>query len=149
IIPVLLTIIGTCNLLHAQATALGSFIIQQHYTKREVWIPMRDGVQLFKTVYIPKDTTNTSPILFMRTPYSVAPYGKNRNKVPLGPNMHFTREGFIFVYQDIRGKYLSEGDFVAVRPYIKEKRNEHDVDESSDAYDTIDWLLKNIKGHIG
>ncbi|MFC7524438.1 CocE/NonD family hydrolase [Parapedobacter sp. GCM10030251] len=146
---VLLAIIATCGLLHAQPTPADSFFVEQHYTKREVRIPMRDGVHLFTAVYVPKDTTRTYPILFMRTPYSVAPYGEGRNKVPLGPNRQFMHEGFIFVYQDIRGKYLSEGDFVAVRPYIKDKRSKHDVDESSDAYDTIDWLLKNIKGHNG
>jgi len=110
---------------------------------------MRDGVHLFTAVYTPKDTTKTYPILFMRTPYSIAPYGEDHNKVPLGPNRLFMHEGFIFVYQDIRGKYLSEGDFVAVRPFIPNKQNATDVDESSDTYDTIDWLLKNIKGHNG
>lgn len=110
---------------------------------------MRDGAHLFTAIYMPKDTTKTYPILFMRTPYSVAPYGDDQYKVPLGPNMQFTHEGFIFVYQDIRGKYLSEGDFVAVRPYIEHKHSPQEVDESSDAYDTIDWLLRNIQRHNG
>src|SRR5690606_30589399 len=136
-------------LLQAQPTPADSFFVKQHYTKKEVRIPMRDGVHLFTAVYVPKDTTKTYPILFMRTQYSVAPYGENHYRVPLGPNNQYMHEGFMFVYQDIRGKYLSEGEFVAVRPYSNDKRNERDVDESSDAYDTIDWLLKNIKGHNG
>lgn len=110
---------------------------------------MRDSVNLFTSVYTPKDTTKTYPILFIRTPYSVAPYGEDQYRTPLGPNMPFTYEGFIFVYQDIRGKFRSAGDFVAVRPYQPTKHANKDIDESSDAYDTIDWLVKNIKGNNG
>lgn len=121
----------------------------QHYTKLEKRVPMRDGTLLFTTVYLPKDKSKSYPFLLCRTPYSVAPYGENKLKVPAGPNRLFDREGFIFVYQDVRGKYMSEGQFVANRPYIKNKKGKKQVDESSDTYDTIDWLLKNISGNNG
>lgn len=132
----------------AQLKAADSLFVSQNYHKREVAIPMRDGTKLFTSIYMPIDSTQQYPILMMRTPYSVAPYGE-AFKVPLGPNMRYTREGFIFVYQDIRGKYLSEGNFVAVRPYIPHKKNRTQIDESTDAYDTIDWLLKNLHHHNG
>ncbi|GAA4807431.1 CocE/NonD family hydrolase [Olivibacter ginsenosidimutans] len=134
----------------AQYTTADSLYIQQHYKKMEVRIPMRDGKRLFTSIYLPLDSSKTYPIMFMRTPYSVAPYGRGL-KVPLGPSMQFAQEGFIFVYQDIRGKYLSEGTFMAVRPYIPHKRKSDEVDESSDAYDTIDWLIKNLNnnGKVG
>ena len=123
--------------------------VRQHYTKHEHRIPMRDGVRLFTAVYAPKDTSQRYPILMMRTPYSVAPYGTDRSPHFLGPSRLFPREGYIFVYQDVRGCFLSEGQFVDMRPHLDTKSSKQDVDESSDTYDTIDWLLKNVPGNNG
>jgi len=110
---------------------------------------MRDGVKLFTAVYAPKDTTQDYPLLFLRTPYTIAPYGENNLNRYLGPSKTFTTDGYIFVYQDVRGKFMSEGEYVNMRPFIPEKKSSTDVDESSDTYDTIDWLIKNIKHHNG
>ncbi|MCA1565299.1 MAG: CocE/NonD family hydrolase [Acidobacteria bacterium] len=110
---------------------------------------MRDGVKLFSSVYVPKDASQTYPFLLTRTPYSVAPYGSDQYRAALGPSSGFDREGFIFVFQDARGRYKSEGEFQQVRPHIPDKRSPKDVDESSDTYDTIEWLLKNVPNHNG
>ena len=120
-----------------------------NYTKYEYNIAMRDGKRLFTSVYVPKDSSERWPILLTRTPYSVAPYGVNNYRANLGPSEKFTRERFIFAYQDVRGRYLSEGTFVDVRPYIANKRGPQDVDESSDTYDTIDWLVRNVANNNG
>src|SRR5262249_4944845 len=112
-------------------------------------IPMRDGVRLFTVVYAPKDTSQTYPVLMTRTPYGVAPYEKGSFRSALGPNRHFPREGYIFVYQDVRGCYLSEGTFVDVRPHVPHRTGKQDIDESTDTYDTIDWLLKKVPNHNG
>jgi uncharacterized protein len=124
--------------------------IRTRYTKYEYRIPMRDGVRLFTSVYVPKDAgaRRRYPILLMRTPYSVAPYGRDELRAELGPSEAAQREGFIFAYQDVRGRFMSEGDFVDVRPYNPAK-GPRDVDESSDAFDTIDWLVKQVNGNNG
>ncbi|MGK9125791.1 CocE/NonD family hydrolase [Olivibacter sp. SA151] len=126
-----------------------SLYIRAHYTKIERYIPMRDGVKLFTSIYIPKDTTKKYPFLINRTPYTVAPYGEDNYKNTLGPDPLFIKEGFIFVYQDVRGKWMSEGVYEDIRPHIKEKKQKHQIDESSDTFDTIDWLLKNIDHNNG
>ncbi len=128
-----------------------SLYIREHYTKIERQIPVRDGIKLFAAIYLPKDIskTKTYPILLNRTPYSVAPYGEDLYKTSLGPSMLFAREGYIIVYQDVRGKFMSEGDFEAYRPFIPAKKNKTDIDESSDTYDTIEWLIKNVEGNNG
>jgi len=128
-----------------------SLYIREHYTKIERMIPMRDGVKLFSAIYVPKDISSSKqyPILLNRTPYSSAPYGEAYFKTSLGPSMHFARDGYIVVYQDVRGKYMSEGDFEAYRPFIPNKKTKNDIDESSDTFDTIDWLIKNIQGNNG
>jgi putative CocE/NonD family hydrolase len=123
--------------------------VRERYTKYEYLIPMRDGVRLFAAVYMPKDTSQRYPILLTRTPYSVAPYGADNYRATLGPSEHFEREGFIFVYEDARGRYMSEGEFQQVRPHVPNKRGPQDVDESTDTYDTIEWLLKNLPNHNG
>lgn len=130
-------------------TAQDSIFTRGNYLKMERMVPMRDGVKLFTTIYVPKDQSKKYPFLMCRTPYSAAPYGEANFKIPAGPNRLFDQEGFIFVYQDVRGKYMSEGQFIANRPYIEHKKNKQDTDESSDTYDTIDWLLKNIPGNNG
>ncbi len=124
--------------------------IRSNYTKYEYRIPMRDGVKLFTSVYVPKDAgQHIYPILLDRTPYTVAPYGVDQFKTSLGPSELFARSKYIFVYQDVRGKFLSEGTYEDMRPYIAGKQTRHDVDESSDAYDTIDWLVKYVRYNNG
>ena len=123
--------------------------IRLNYLKQEHMVPMRDGVKLFTTVYLPRDTTRTYPLLIKRTPYSVAPYGADKFAATLGPSEHFARAGYIFVNQDVRGRFQSEGEFVQVTPHVAKKQRPADVDESSDAYDTIEWLLQNVPGHNG
>ena len=123
--------------------------IRDNYTRHDFRIPMRDGIRLYTTVYTPKDTTQKYPILMKRTPYSVAPYDKDRIPGSLGPNKLFAREGYIFVRQDVRGAYMSEGTFENMRPQLTQRGGKQDIDESTDTYDTIEWLLKNIPGHNG
>ncbi|MBY0505445.1 MAG: CocE/NonD family hydrolase [Bryobacteraceae bacterium] len=125
--------------------------VREFYSKYEHRIAMRDGTRLFTSVYIPKDAATdgkTYPIMLMRTPYNVAPYGPDQFKTSLGPSEAFEKERFIFVYQDVRGRFMSEGTYVPIRPYQPNK-GPKDFDESSDAYDTIDWLVKNIPGNTG
>ena len=129
--------------------AQGLDYIKAHYTKYEYRIPMRDGAKLFTSVYVPKDASEKYPIMLDRTPYSVAPYGVDSFKTSLGPSEKFAREGFIFVYQDVRGRYMSEGEFVNMTPHRDVKRGPRETDESSDTYDTIDWLIKNMPGNTG
>ncbi|SEL52392.1 CocE/NonD family hydrolase [Parapedobacter koreensis] len=123
--------------------------IRQHYTKIEQQIPMRDGVKLFTSIYIPKDTSQQYPFLINRTPYAVAPYGADEFKTSLGPDSAFSRQGYIFVYQDVRGRWMSEGAYKDIRPHVANKQGDQDIDESSDTYDTIDWLVKNIPNNNG
>jgi putative CocE/NonD family hydrolase len=120
-----------------------------HYTKFDYRIPMRDGVKLFTSVYVPKDSSQKYPILMQRTPYSVAPYGIDNYPNNLGPSELFTKEGFIFVYQDVRGRYLSEGTFIDVPVHNTHLNGPKDFDESTDAYDTVDWLVKNVPNNNG
>ncbi len=132
-----------------QPSSSGADRVRERYTKYEFRVPMRDGVRLFTSVYVPKDTSRTYPFLVTRTPYSVGPYGIDHYRASLGPSEHFEREGFIFVNQDARGRYMSEGEFKQVRPHVPDKRGPKDVDESSDMYDTVEWLLANIPNHNG
>ncbi len=137
--------------LHAQIPPPDSSI-RDSYTKYDYRIPMRDGVHLFTSVYIPKDVLSdakTYPILLQRTPYSVAPYGADRYPSNLGPSPLFARDKFIFAYQDVRGRNMSEGSFTLTRPYKPNKQTPQDIDESSDAFDTIDWLIKHVPGNTG
>jgi predicted acyl esterase len=98
-----------------------TYNVRAHYTKYEYRIPMRDGVKLYTAVYAPKDVSARYPILLLRTPYGVRPYGVDAYPEHLGPSGHFAKSGYIFVYQDVRGRYLSEGTFVNIRPYIPRK----------------------------
>jgi uncharacterized protein len=123
--------------------------IRLHYTKQEHEIPMRDGAKLFTAVFTPKDTTAKHPILIKRTPYSVAPYGIDKYPATLGPSEHFAKAGYIIVNQDVRGRFMSEGEFVEVTPHKPNKKSKTDIDESTDAYDTIDWLVKNVPNNNG
>jgi len=130
--------------LHAQ----GVEYLKEHYTKTEYQIPMRDGVRLFTAVYTPKDTSRDYPILLARTQSGIRPYGKDEYPRDIGPSSLYAKEGYIFVHQDIRGRWMSEGEYVYKRPH-KPNKGPKDVDESSDAHDTIDWLLKNIRHNNG
>ncbi len=123
--------------------------VKAHYVKSEQRITMRDGVKLFTSIYVPKDTSEKYPIMLSRTPYSVAPYGPNLYKAALGPSPLFQNERFIFVYQDVRGRLMSEGEYVNVRPHNPRKAGARDIDESTDTYDTIDWLVKNVPNNNG
>ncbi|MFO0790676.1 MAG: CocE/NonD family hydrolase [Pirellulales bacterium] len=125
-----------------------SAYLKEHYTKYEYEIPMRDGVHLLTAVYVPKDHTKQYPILLSRTPYSVRPYGEDVNPTPHGLLANYAKEGFIFALQDVRGRNGSEGTFVHVRP-INENRTGKDTDESTDAYDTIEWLVKHVPNNSG
>ena len=120
-----------------------------NYTKLEQYIPMRDGVKLFTSIYIPKDQSSKHPFLMTRTPYSCAPYGSDKF-LPVWHSylMKYARENIILVRQDVRGRYMSEGQFVDVRPFNKNKKGK-EIDEASDSYDAIDWLVKNIKNNNG
>jgi putative CocE/NonD family hydrolase len=124
--------------------------VRARYTKYEYRIPMRDGAKLFTSVYVPKDAGRDRryPILMTRTPYGVAPYGSDAYPDHVGPSTAAESEGFIFAYQDVRGRYLSEGQFVDVRPY-RPAKGPTDVDESSDTWDTIEWLLHKLPWHNG
>ncbi|SPF39449.1 Peptidase S15 [Candidatus Sulfopaludibacter sp. SbA4] len=143
------------SLFGAACAAQGLDYIKAHYTKYEYRIAMRDGKKLFTSVYLPKDAVARSdasqkyPIMLDRTPYNVGPYGVDNYKAALGPSEKFAKEGFIFVYQDVRGRYLSEGEFRDMTPHLDQKRGPQDVDESSDTYDTIDWLIKNLPDNNG
>jgi len=124
--------------------------LKEHYTKYEYEIPMRDGVKLFTAVYTPKNQSSSYPILIHRTPYGIRPYGPdNYPAEPRGVLKYYAEERFIFVYQDVRGRNGSQGEFVHVRPHLLLKSTPADIDESSDTYDTIDWLIENVPNHNG
>ncbi|MGN6178937.1 MAG: CocE/NonD family hydrolase [Mucilaginibacter sp.] len=123
--------------------------VKENYTKYEYQIPMRDGKKLFTSVYVPKDQSKKYPIMMDRTPYSVAPYGTDKYKGSLGPSSLFLHDGYIFVYQDVRGRWMSEGIFREMTPELEQHKTNRDVDEGTDTYDTIDWLIKNIPSNNG
>lgn len=153
--------------LFAQAQPAGNFV-RANYQKVEYKIPMRDGVNLHTAVYVPKDAsaTNKYPFLMQRTCYSVAPYGPDQYETALGPSGTLMRDKYIFVYQDVRGRWASEGEWTNMTPTVTDQQtaNRADakkrgkaparpsamaVDESSDTYDTIEWLLKNVPNNNG
>lgn len=121
------------------------------YEKKEYSIPMRDGTSLFTAVYSPKNGDGNFPILMNRTPYSIAPYGPDTMKSSLGPSDYLMEDGYIFVYQDVRGRYMSEGEYDNMRPQgsNSNKKRQKEIDESTDTWDTIEWLLENLKNHNG
>ena len=123
--------------------------VKEHFTKMDTTITMRDGIKLYTIIYVPKDATQQYPFLLERTPYSAGPYGDTIYPSSVGPNETLMKEQYIFVLQDVRGRYMSEGINLEVTPYLANKKSAKDVDESSDTYDTIDWLLKNIHNNNG
>lgn len=133
-----------------KAQAVDSTWLSKNYTKQEVTIAMRDGVKLFTTIYAPLDNSEKHPILMVRTPYSVFPYGAGRFSPYLSSHYSaYVKRNYIIVMQDVRGCYMSEGNFVDVRPFIENKKTKNDVDEASDTYDAIDWLIKHIPNNNG
>jgi putative CocE/NonD family hydrolase len=123
--------------------------LEENYTKFEFKVPMRDGIRLHTSVYTPKDDSQTYPVLLLRTPYGVRPYGSSAYPNPSGSFSVLARDKFIFAYQDVRGRNGSEGQFVHVRPFNPDRRGPQDIDESTDTWDTIDWLVKNVPGGNG
>ncbi|MBU2525369.1 MAG: CocE/NonD family hydrolase [Bacteroidetes bacterium] len=137
------------GLLWVQSTLIAQeFKVEEHYDKQEVTIAMRDGIKLHTTIYSPKDTSQEYPILLQRTPYSCAPYGPDAFRRNIGPNSTMMEEGYIIVYQDVRGRWNSEGVYDNMRAFIPNKKKKQ-TDEASDTYDTIDWLVKNVANNNG
>jgi len=123
--------------------------VKENYTKREVMIPMRDGIKLYTAVYEPVSKSEKHPILIMRTPYAAGPYGKEISPMLWNSWNEYSKEGYILVVQDVRGRWMSEGDFINIRPFNPDKSKKTDIDEASDTYDTVDWLLKNTAHNNG
>ncbi len=153
LLPLCLTILSSSVLLaqppQSEEIKKRAEFIKAHYTKFEFLIPMRDGKKLFTSVYAPKDDSQTYPFLMQRTPYSVSPYGEDHYKPVLANSEKYEKEGFIFVYQDVRGRFMSDGVFLEATPHKDLKKSSADIDESSDTYDTIDWLMKNVSNNNG
>src|SRR5829696_3044402 len=149
-----LTLLTTCFFLilsaSGQNNSLDSSWVRDNYVKWERMIPMRDGKKLFTAIYMPKDNSEKHPFLVRRTPYSTAPYGENNFPDAFWNSYYrlYMRENYIMVVQDVRGRYMSEGDFVDVRPFNPDKKGT-EIDESSDTYDAVDWLIKNIPNNNG
>ena len=143
---ILITILSSA--MYAQNADSTWFV--NNYTKMEKYITMRDGIKLFTSFYIPKDQTEKHPFLLTRTPYSCSPYGEDKFATYwYSFRFAYARENYIFVTQDVRGRYMSEGEFADVRPFIKNKKTEHDIDEASDTYDAVDWMIKNVPNNNG
>lgn len=125
--------------------------VEEHYTKQEVRIPMRDGAELFATVYVPRDTSQTYPFLIKRSPYSSGPYDAGEYRDQLGPlgSARFQEEGYTFVYEDVRGRFMSDGTFLNMTPDHPTNDPGVPVDESSDTWDTVEWLLANVHPNNG
>jgi putative CocE/NonD family hydrolase len=125
------------------------FDMRAHYTKYEYRVPMRDGTRLFTSVLVPKADSTTYPILLMRSPFGVGPYGPDE-VFPIGRQTEaFLRAGYVFVREDVRGRLMSEGDFSHVTQHRPEKRTPADIDESTDTWDTVEWLLQHVQNHNG
>lgn len=132
----------------ASSCAQEENFVKENYTKTETTITMRDGIKLFTVIYAPKDTSKEYPILFQRTPYSSPPYGEDQFRSKISPNQFMMKEGNIVVYQDVRGRWMSEGVYDNMRAYILNK-TKNQVDEASDTYDSIDWLVNNVPNNNG
>ena len=142
-IPILILISYTSN------AQIKPGFVKEHFTKIDTMITMRDGIKLYTVIYVPKDNTEKYPFLMERTPYSAGPYGDQNYPNRIGPDTNLLKEKYIFVNQDVRGRYMSEGTNLEVTPHIAKKKSSKDVDESSDTFDTIEWLLKNIPNNNG
>ena len=145
----LLVLVSPCGFAADEQADKRAEYIRANYVKYEYQIPMRDGIKLFTSVYIPNDDAQSYPILMQRTPYRVAPYGVSKYKTRLGPSAAFEEEGFIFVFQDVRGKSMSEGKFVNMRPQDAYQRGKKATDDATDTYDTIEWLVEHLPQNNG
>ncbi|MCS0589168.1 CocE/NonD family hydrolase [Massilia norwichensis] len=130
--------------------------LRASYTKYEYRIPMRDGTRLFTVVYVPKDASKSYPFLINRTPYSAGVYaegelryGEDWYPAQIGPSKEFEDAGYIFVKQDVRGRYMSEGKWVEMTPHVAARRAAGEGQESQDMYDTMEWLLKHVPNNNG
>lgn len=144
-------IIAFCHVLQfAHALNPDSLWVINNYTKIERQIPMRDGIRLFTSIYVPNDGSENHPFLITRTPYSCKPYGGDKFAPYWNSyKMAYLKEGYIMVVQDVRGRWMSEGEFTDVRPFIPIKKTTRDTDEASDTYDAVDWLVRNIPHNNG
>src|SRR5581483_4774420 len=139
-------IAATVALAPSSGAQSSAFVVREHYTKSEVMIPMRDGAKLFTSIYAPKEQSHPHPILLTRTGYGIPPYGPEQYANVIGPNNAFAKADYIIVYQDVRGRFKSEGECIHHRPF---ERGPGKVNESTDAYDTIDWLVKHVPNNNG
>ncbi|MEZ0609216.1 CocE/NonD family hydrolase [Fibrella sp. WM1] len=143
------------SLLWLQATSADTNPVREQYQKFEYNVPMRDGVKLYTAVYVPRDASaqRTYPLLMQRTCFGLAPYGPDQYRTALGPSPTLQADGYIFVYQDVRGRWASEGRWTNMTPLIdgnkRSTSGQRRVDESTDTYDTIEWLLTHLKHHNG
>lgn len=154
VLPLALLPCGAAALAAQDAEGTDSAFIAEHYVKREERIPMRDGVRLFTVVYVPRDAApgRRYPVILQRTPFSAGPYGPGAYPRTLGPSTFTLRDRYVFVNQEVRGRYLSEGTFENVRPLLDDSvrlRDPRAADEATDAFDTIEWLVRNLPGHDG
>ena len=133
-------------LLLAAPVAAQQAPLADRYEKSEFQVTMRDGTKLFTAVYSPRDKSRTYPIMINRTCYSCSPYGTEQYPGRIGPSSSMESEGYIFVKQDVRGRWMSEGKFDNMRPHVS---GDAEIDESSDTWDTVDWLVKNIPNNNG
>jgi putative CocE/NonD family hydrolase len=124
-------------------------LVKHKYEKQEVYITMRDGVKLFTSIYSPKNNLVQHPILLKRTPYNIEPGGPENFNFSMQLFSRYTENEYIIVFQDVRGKYMSEGQFEDIRPVIPVKKDNRDIDETTDTWDTVDWLVKNVKNNNG
>lgn len=149
-ISLLLLLLLSFGFAAASEGAIDRAWVEKNYRKTEYRIPMRDGVRLHTTVYAPRDTTERHPILLTRTPYSCRPYGAEFSASLWKTFLKlYLEERYILVFQDVRGRYMSEGDYENLRPFIADKRSPEQIDEASDAYDTIDFLVREVAGNNG
>jgi uncharacterized protein len=143
-------VLGLCIFsLHVFGEDANAYDIKENYTKYEYRIPMRDGVKLFTAVYVPKKSRDPLPFLMIRTPYTVSPYGVSEYPERVGPSLSFMKAGYIFINQDVRGRGMSEGFFINETPHDESKHGPHDINESTDMYDSVEWLLKHVPNNNG
>ena len=142
-------LIAMSALASAQSLNKDSVYMREHYEKFEYQVPMRDGIKLFMVVYMPKDKSKSYPILLNRTCYNASRYAEY--KTNSHPTRYLVEDGYIFVFQDVRGRYMSEGQFNNMTPNIpgNDRKNKKNIDESSDTWDSIDWMIRNLKGNNG
>ncbi|MET0519430.1 MAG: CocE/NonD family hydrolase [Burkholderiaceae bacterium] len=129
--------------------ASAPYDVKANYTKYEYRLPMRDGKKLFTVVYVPKEGGRSYPLLMTRTPYSCGPYGEDRYPTRLGPTEDFEKAGYIFVCQDVRGRFMSEGRYQEMPPHLPARKSQADVDPSTDMHDTVQWLIDHVPGNNG